>query len=49
MLYAFAMVLITLWLFGLMTTYTMGGFVHLLLIAALLLALGNFFWRAKRA
>jgi hypothetical protein len=34
MLYAIAVVLIILWLLGLVTSYTMGGFIHILLVIA---------------
>lgn len=34
MLYTLAVVLIILWLLGLVTSYTMGGFIHILLIVA---------------
>lgn len=34
MLYTIAVVLIILWLLGLVTAYTMGGFIHILLIIA---------------
>ncbi|MBK7422497.1 MAG: lmo0937 family membrane protein [Propionivibrio sp.] len=36
MLYAIAVVLIILWLLGLVTSYTMGGFIHILLIVAII-------------
>jgi hypothetical protein len=35
MLYTIAVILVVLWLLGLVTSYTMGGFIHLLLIIAL--------------
>ncbi|MHB8455582.1 MAG: lmo0937 family membrane protein [Acidiferrobacterales bacterium] len=35
MLYAIAVVLIVLWLLGLVTSYTMGGFIHILLVLAI--------------
>ena len=34
MWYTIATVLIVLWLLGLVTSYTMGGFVHILLVVA---------------
>jgi hypothetical protein len=34
-LYTIAVVLILLWLLGLVTSYTMGGFIHILLLVAL--------------
>ena len=39
MLYTVAMVLIILWLLGLVTSYTMGGFVHILLVVAIVMVL----------
>lgn len=35
----FAIILIILWLAGLVTSYTMGGFIHILLIVAIILIL----------
>ena len=35
MLYTIAFVLLVLWLLGLVSSYTMGGFIHLLLLIAL--------------
>jgi hypothetical protein len=39
MLYALAFVLIVLWLLGLITSYTMGGFIHVLLVIAVVAVL----------
>jgi hypothetical protein len=39
MLYTIAVVLIVLWLLGLVTSYTMGGFVHILLVIAIVVIL----------
>jgi hypothetical protein len=39
MLWTIAVVLIILWLLGLMTSYTMGGLVHLLLVIAIVVVL----------
>jgi Family of unknown function (DUF5670) len=39
MLYTIAMVLLVLWLFGLVTSYTMGGFIHILLVLAIIAVL----------
>ena len=36
MLETIAVVLIVLWLLGLVTSYTMGGFIHVLLVIALI-------------
>ncbi len=41
MLYAIAVVLVVLWLLGLLTSYTMGGFIHVLLVVALVVFLVN--------
>ena len=35
MLYTVAVVLLILWLLGLVTYYTLGGFIHILLVIAL--------------
>lgn len=35
MLYTIAVVLVILWLLGLVTSYTMGGFIHILLVIAI--------------
>lgn len=43
MLYTIAVVLIVLWLVGLLTSTTLGGLVHLLLVIALIMVLVNFF------
>jgi hypothetical protein len=39
MLYTIAVVLIILWLLGLVTSYTLGGFIHILLVIAVVLIL----------
>lgn len=36
MLWTIAVVLVILWLIGLMTAYTMGGLIHLLLVIAII-------------
>jgi Family of unknown function (DUF5670) len=41
MLYTIAVVLIVLWLLGLVTSYTMGGFIHILLVVAIIMVLLN--------
>jgi cation transporter-like permease len=48
MLYTIAVVLIILWLLGLVTGYTLGSFIHLLLVVALILVLFSFFSGRKR-
>jgi len=42
MLYTIAVVLIILWLLGLVTSYTMGGVIHVLLVIVLVMVLANF-------
>lgn len=39
MLYTVAVVLVVLWLLGLVSSYTMGGFIHILLVIAIVLIL----------
>jgi hypothetical protein len=39
MLYTIAVVLVVLWLLGLVTSYTMGGFIHILLVLAIIVIL----------
>ena len=39
MLYTLALILLVLWALGLVSSYTMGGFVHILLVAAVILVL----------
>ncbi|MEJ7808588.1 MAG: lmo0937 family membrane protein [Telluria sp.] len=39
MLYTIAVVLLILWLLGLVTSYTLGGFVHILLVVAVIMIL----------
>ena len=39
MLETIAIVLILLWLLGLVSSYTMGGFIHILLVVAIVLVL----------
>ncbi|HTS16192.1 MAG TPA: lmo0937 family membrane protein [Verrucomicrobiae bacterium] len=41
MLYTIAVVLLVLWALGLVTSYTMGGFIHLLLVVAIVMILVN--------
>jgi len=42
MLYTIAVVLIILWLLGVVTSQTIGGFIHILLVVALIMLLVNF-------
>ena len=39
MLYTIAVILIVLWLLGLVTSYTMGGLIHVLLVIAIIVVL----------
>ena len=39
MLYTIAVILIVLWLLGLISSYTMGGFIHVLLVIAVVVVL----------
>jgi len=39
MLYTIAVVLIVLWLLGLVSSYTIGGFIHILLVLAIVAVL----------
>ena len=41
MLYTIAVILVVLWLLGLLTSYTMGGFIHILLVIAIVVFLYN--------
>jgi hypothetical protein len=49
MLYTIAVVLIVLWLLGLVTSYTMGGLIHALLVIAIVMVLFNLISGRKRA
>jgi hypothetical protein len=48
MLRTLAIVLVLLWLLGLVSTYTMGGFIHLLLVVAVVMVLVEFISSRKR-
>lgn len=41
MLYTIAVVLLILWVLGLVTSYTIGGFIHILLVIAVVMILVN--------
>jgi Family of unknown function (DUF5670) len=41
MLYTIAVIVLVLWLLGLVTSYTMGGFIHILLVIAIVMVLVN--------
>ncbi len=39
MLYTLAIILIVLWLLGVVSSYTIGGFIHILIVVAIVLVL----------
>ena len=41
MLYTIAVVLVILWLLGLVSSYTLGGFIHILLVLAVIVIVVN--------
>jgi len=41
MLWTIAVILLILWLLGLVTSYTLGGFIHLLLVIAVIMVVIN--------
>ena len=49
MLWTIAVILTVLWLLGLVSSYTMGGFIHLLLAVAAIMVLFKLTSRPKRA
>jgi hypothetical protein len=49
MLYLITVVLLVLWLVGLASGYTMGGFIYVLPMIAVLMVLADFISRRKRA
>jgi uncharacterized membrane protein YtjA (UPF0391 family) len=48
MLYTIAVILLVLWLLGLVSSYTMGGFIHILLVIAVVMILVNLISGRKR-
>jgi hypothetical protein len=42
MLWPIAVILIALWLLGLVTSYTMGGFIHIMLVIAVIVVIVGF-------
>ena len=48
MIQTLLLVLIALWLLGLVTSYTFGGFIHILLVVALVVILLRFFQGRRR-
>jgi len=41
MLWTIVVVMVVLWLLGIVTSYTMGGFIHVLLVVAIIVILVN--------
>lgn len=48
MLYTLSVVLIILWLLGLVSAYTIGGFIHILLVIAVIMILVGFIGGRRR-
>lgn len=48
MLYTIAVVLLVLWALGLVSSYTIGGFIHILLVVAVVMVLVNFISGRRR-
>ena len=49
MLWTIVLILAVLWLLGLVTSTTMGGLIHLLLVVALIMVIVNFLSGRRRA
>ena len=49
MLYTIVVVLLILWLLGLVTSYTLGGVIYVLLVIALVMVLANFISGRRRS
>jgi hypothetical protein len=49
MLYTIAVILVVLWLLGLVSGSAIGGFIHILLVVAVIMILVNFISGRKRA
>ena len=49
MLWTIFVILVVLWLLGLVSSYTLGGFIHLLLVAALVILVVNLVTGRKSA
>ena len=49
MLYTIAVILAILWLLGLVTSYTLGGVIHVLLVVAIVMVLISFMSGRRRA
>ena len=48
MLYTIAVILLVLWLLGLVSSYTLGGFIHILLVVAIVMVLASFISGRRR-
>ncbi|WP_395011201.1 lmo0937 family membrane protein [Undibacterium sp.] len=48
MLYTLAVILIVLWLLGFVSAYTLGGFIHILLVVAVIVLLVGFISGRRR-
>jgi hypothetical protein len=48
MLWTLAVILLVLWALGLVSSYTMGGFIHILLVVAVVMILVNLISGRKR-
>lgn len=49
MLWTIAVILFVLWLLGFVTSYTLGGFIHVLLVLALIVLVVGLFRRGRPA
>jgi len=49
MLWTIAVILVILWILGLVSSYTMGGFIHILLVLAIIVILYNVFTGRKKS
>jgi Family of unknown function (DUF5670) len=49
MLWTIALILLVLWALGLVTSYTMGGVIHVLLVVAVIMILFNLFQGRRSA
>ena len=48
MLWTIALILVVLWILGLVSSYTIGGFIHILLVIAIVMVLFNIIGRRGR-
>jgi hypothetical protein len=49
MLWTIAVILVILWILGLVSSYTMGGFIHILLVLAIIVILYNVITGRKKS